>query len=86
MAKKRDFWVARIEKTKELIEQWEDAVLALTTGQIQSYTLNTSQTQQTVTRYNLAALQAAIDGMYNRLATLEARVYGCGRTNVRPDW
>lgn len=81
----RAFLKARIEKTKALIESYEDAVLSLSTGRVESYTLDTGQTRQTVTRINLQSMNAALDGLYNRLATLEARLNGGGIT-LRPDW
>lgn len=86
----RDFWVQRIEKTKTLIETYEDAVTALSgsggaAGGITSYTLDTGQSRQTVTRADLTKLYDSLDTLYNRLATLEARVYGRTMT-ARPAW
>ena len=40
------FLMARLEKTRALIIAYEDAVTALVIGGIQSYTLNTSQSNQ----------------------------------------
>lgn len=82
----QQFWIDRIAATEAQIVAYEDAITALTTGGVQMYSLNTGQTVQSVTKLNLATLQAALDGLYNRLATLNARVYGAGRVNVRPDW
>lgn len=81
----REFLQARIEKTKEQIVAYEDAVTALASGRVQSYSLDTGQTRQTVTRINIQSLNAALDGLYNRLVTLQARLNG-GGVNVRPDW
>jgi hypothetical protein len=65
----------RIAKTKELIEAWETASLAFAdNGALQSYTLDTAQTRQTVTRgYNI---DGVLDKLYNRLAMLEKRCNG----------
>ena len=82
----REFIQARIDATKAQIIAYEDAALALATGGVQSYTLDTGQSRQTVTKIELSALKKAIDGLYNRCATLEARLKGSGTVNVRPAW
>ena len=76
----------RIDKTKLLIAAYEDAALALVNGGIQSYTIDTGQTRQTVTRESVATLNAQIDVLYNRIATLEARLGQGNTTRVRPAW
>ncbi len=80
------FIQARIDATKAQIIATEDAVLALTTGGVASYTLDTSQSNQVVTKLNLKSLQSTIDALYNRCATLEARLNGSGTLTVRPSW
>lgn len=80
------FLQARIDKTKELIVAYEDAVLSLTNGQISQYTLDTGQSRQVVTKLNIATLNNAIDALYNRLVTLEARQTGNGSLTVGPGW
>lgn len=80
------FLQARIEKTRELIVAYEDAITSLASGDTQSFTLDTGQTRQTVTKQNLKTLEDALDGMYNRLATLEARLNGSGVIQMRPAW
>jgi hypothetical protein len=82
----REFIQARIDATKVQIIAYEDAALALATGGVQSYTLDTGQSRQTVTRLDLEWIQKTIDGLYNRCATLEARLNGSGTVNVRPVW
>jgi hypothetical protein len=83
-----DPWlVERITKTKAIIVAIEDAVLALSGANgVQSYTLDTGQGRQTVTRESVSALQGQLDSLYNRVATLEARATGCGVVTVRPDF
>lgn len=82
----RAFWLERIEKTKALITAYDDAVLALgLDGGVQSYTLDTGQSRQTVTSADIPSLNRMISSLENKLATLEARVYG-GATQARPDW
>lgn len=82
----RQFWLDRIEKTKALIVAWEDAELAISAGGVQSYTLDTGQTRQTVTRADLATIRITIDSLLNRLVTLQARIGRGGVVNVRPAW
>lgn len=79
------FLQERITKTKALIVAYEDAVLALTEGGQASYMIDTGQTRQSVTRHDLAGMNATIDRLYNRLETLEARANG-GGVQVRPLW
>ena len=61
----------------------EDAISGLNKPDVFSYTLDTGQTRQTVTRQSLSALQKTLDALYNRLAILEARCNGAG-TIMRP--
>lgn len=71
------FLQERITKTKTLITAYEDAVEAFATnGAIQTYRLDTGQTNQTVTRADLKQLQETLDMLYNRLCTLQARLNG----------
>ena len=68
-----EFLQGRIDATKAQIIAYEDAITALTSGGVQSYTLDTGQSRQTVTRLELSTLNNALDGLYNRLVTLQAR-------------
>lgn len=76
---------ARIAATETAIESYEAAELALTTGGAQSYTLDTGQSRQTVTRSNLTEIRKGVESLYNRLATLEARRDGAV-VRVSPLW
>ena len=80
-----DFLKARIAKAKLIIVEYEDAILALSSGTQQSYTLNTGQTSHSVTKKNLASLENALASQENRLATLCARLYGAAGQS-RPAW
>ncbi len=80
------FIQARIDATKLQIVAYEDAALALGTGGVQSYELDTGQSRQRVTKTDLPAIQKTIDGLYNRCATLEARLTGNGVAIGRPAW
>ncbi len=82
----RTYLTERIAVTKTTIEAYEDAITALgVNGGVQSYTLDTSQSRQTVTRADIPSLNRMLDSLYNRLATMEARLSG-GTTQVRPAW
>lgn len=81
----REFLKARIERTKLQIVAYEDALDALASG-VTSYSLNTGQSQQSVTRASIPDINKTLDTLYNRLVTLEARLTGNGVTRVRPAW
>jgi len=79
-------WIkARIAKAEALIAAYEDAILAVASGSVQSYTLDTGQTRQTVTKANLTEMRNVVDSLENRRATLRARL-GCGQALARPAW
>lgn len=76
----------RITATKTQIIAFETAIEAFANnGAIQTYKLDTGQTVQTVTRAELSQLQKTLDSLYNRCATLEARLNGAARI-VRPGY
>lgn len=77
---------ARIAATKTQIENYEDAIAQLGSGAVQSYSLDTGQTRQSVTKLDLQGLQATVDSLYNRLDILRNRRYGTGVTTMRPDF
>jgi hypothetical protein len=77
------YWEGRIATVKALIEAYDAALLALASG-AQQYVLSTGQSSQTVTKANLATLASTREGLLNELATLEARVYGCGAARIIP--
>lgn len=81
------FLIERIMQTKLIIIAYEEAILALTgAGAIESYILDTGQTRQNVTRSNLKELNTTLDGLYNRLCTMQARQTGGGVLIARPAW
>ena len=86
MSGDRQFLLTRLTRVRALIVAYEDAIEALIGDGVQSYTLNTSQSTQTVTKFDLTNLNKALDGLYNRCAALEARL-GMGNTTLGvPDW
>lgn len=81
----RDFIKDQIAVIKAQILEYQTAIDALITNQVQQYSLNTGQSVQSVTRLDVVRLQTQVDSLYNRLATLEARLYG-GSLTARPAW
>lgn len=79
------FLQARILATQNLIIVLETALLTLSSGSTQSFTLDTGQTRQSVTKKDTPSIQASLDSAYNLLATLEARLYGSAG-QARPGW
>lgn len=80
------YLTARIAATEAAIEAYEAAQLAITVGGVQSYTIDTGQSRQTVTRNNVTEIQNALSALENRRATLLARRDGCGVLHARPGW
>lgn len=78
------FLDARITATKTTIVAYETAIDALVTSQVLSYTLNTGQGSQTVTRQDLKGLQESLDVLYERLENLCNRRNGAGTVIMRP--
>lgn len=74
------FWQARLDKTVVLIGIYEDAIDAIGIGGAVSYTLDTGQSKQTVTKFDLVKLNETLDSLNNRYATIQARLNGCGVT------
>ena len=78
------FMLDRITATQDLIVAYEAALLALGTGGVQEYRLDTGQSVQHVTKMDVKDLQNTVDSLYNTLATLEARCSGSGTIIGRP--
>ena len=78
------FIAGRIATVKDLIVAYEGAITALISGTVQSYTLDTGQSVQKVTKLDIASLQRKVDSLYNQLVTLDARTTGGGSITVRP--
>ena len=75
------------QNLKVLVFKYEEAIDALLTGGHQSYELDTGQTRQRVTRFDLKDLQDMRDIAATRLATLAARLQKTKAIKqVRPAW
>lgn len=60
------------------------AITAVSTGAVQSYTLNTGQTSQTVTKTNLGSIRMQLDNLYSLRDMLKSRLCRTGSHYVRP--
>jgi hypothetical protein len=70
------FWAQRLAAKKTQLIAFEAAITALTIDGMQSYRLMTGQTDQQVTRANLAQLREAVSDLENDISTLQARICG----------
>ena len=81
------FIIEQIEVVKKEIVSYDSAILAFGDANIQSYTLDTGQDRQVVTRSDIASITNSINSVYNRYATRRAR---CGIAGgviiVKPAW
>lgn len=81
------YWADRLTAAQTALAAFEAAELAFATnGAIEEYEIDTGQTRTKVHRSDLGEIRRTIASLYNRVATLEARVSGCGTTRVRPAW
>ena len=64
----------------------KNAISAIVAGGAQSYTLDTGQTRQTVTKFDISSMNRILDSLYNRCAMLEARLTGNNTITGRPAW
>lgn len=75
----------RIAKKKEAIVEFENGLIAIAGG-AQSYSFDTGQTRQVVTKANITETRNVIAQLESDIVTLQMRLYGCGRFVVRPGW
>lgn len=81
----REWIEARIAAKKAAILVYETALTALAGG-AQTYSIDTGQTRQTVSKANLTEMRNVIAQLESDLSTLQMRLNGCGRFQVRPGW
>lgn len=79
------FWSDQLEAAKRSAVAIQAAIDALTIGGVQMYRLSTGQTDQMVTKMNLTSLNTVLQSTLNRVATLQARIGGCGTVHVTPN-
>jgi len=73
------FWITEIAKAQAQVSALSDAITFLYANPHKSYTLDTGQSSQQVSRPDLDSLQKQYDSLLNRIATLEARCYAGGQ-------
>lgn len=75
----------RIAAKKAAILAFEAALMAIAGG-AQTYSIDTGQTRQTVTKANVSEMRIMISKLESDISTLQQRLNGCGRFQVRPGW
>jgi hypothetical protein len=75
----------RIAAKKAAILAYEAALTSLASG-AQTYSIDTGQTRQTVSKANLTEIRNVIAQLESELSSLQMRLYGCGRFQARPGW
>jgi len=73
----------RITVTKTIIEAYEEALLAIVSGGVAEYLLDTGQSRSRVTKLDVTNMNATLDMLYARLCNFEVRQSG-GVVTVRP--
>jgi len=80
------YWQARLTATQAQIEEVEAAISSILSGAVASYTLDTGQTRQAVTKLNISSLERWLDSLLNRATMISVRLNGTGSRYVRPDF
>ena len=84
----RDYWIVELKNKKILLRQIEAAIFAFTSADgangIQSYTIDTGQDKQSVTRENLGSLYATQKDLTAQIALLEAKLFSAGPRRISP--
>ena len=70
------FLQARITATETAIAAYEAAVLAIVSGGVQKYSLDTGQDKTDVTKLDIPKMEETLDKLYNRLCVFQARLNG----------
>ena len=86
MACNSTYLSGKVTELQTIIDAYDAAILSLAMGNIQSYTLDTGQSRQTVTKLDLADMRNTRTSLYNEYVTLCARLNGTGTIIGRPGW
>ena len=78
-----DFLEERIAAVKARILLWEAAITQISTGAVQSFSIDTGQTRKVVTMANISESRRAMEAEYTLFYALAARCYG-GSLTARP--
>ncbi len=76
--------LARLKKIKDIIDAFDDAILALTVTGVSEYSLNTTQSTQRVTRHDLNQLVISRARLFQQYDSLCARLSNGGAIQVIP--
>lgn len=68
------FWNDELKNSRYLLGQIDKAIAELTSNPTQSYTIDTGQTKQTVTKADLVSLYQRRDALIGQIAVLESRL------------
>ena len=79
------YLAAKKIQVEQVIDALFDTILQLSSGAVQSYTLDTGQGKQIVTREDLSNLNNQLNSYLNMRDVLCARTEGGGTFNIRPD-
>jgi hypothetical protein len=79
------FWIDQLTKAQSQAALLNDAIVFLYDNPHKSYTLDTGQSSQQVSRPDLEGLQKQYDLLLDRISTLEARCNGASQ-QMRPAW
>jgi hypothetical protein len=78
-----EFYQARISAITAQITAIETAITGLSSGTLRSYTLNTGQTTQTVTKQEIGVLRIELDKLISRLRYWDDLLNGGGTILAR---
>lgn len=80
-----DFWEQELERLQQMAASVGSAIIALESGAVQSYTLDTGQTRVTKTMQDLSSLRLLRQSLLNEISVLEIRLGKCPSTTyARP--
>ena len=87
----RQYWEVQLRNKKVYAQKVEQAVAALTASLkdgngIQSYTIDTGQDKQTVTRADLSSLRSVIYNLQKEIAAMEMQLYGNAPRIIQPGY
>lgn len=79
------FLQARLTAIENMIVSYETALASLDNG-VQSYSLDTGQSVQKVTKFDIKDLNDVLNSLYNQQTVLYNRLNGKGTLIGRPSW
>lgn len=83
-AEERTYLEAQLALCEEAIAATWAAITAVSTGAVQSYSLDTGQSRQTVTKANLGSIRLQLNDLFSMRDMLNARICRRGSYYIRP--